>query len=148
MNLLKLTGDLASDELCLRFIFTINRDVYQGAKNVSLGAENIDFTTAAENTIHAVVHVKNKTVSKVATGEAKPNNQKMIDYGTEKIFLAPLSIKKIPMAGAAAGKYRARGWLIQPSPSMIMKVGIMPKKAGTNMVAITSVNKAFLKRNS
>ncbi len=42
---------------------------------------------------------ENKTVSKVATGEAKPNNQKMIDYGTEKIFLAPLSIKKIPMVG-------------------------------------------------
>jgi len=35
------------------------------AKNVNLGAENIDFTTAAENTIHAVVHVKNKTVSKI-----------------------------------------------------------------------------------
>jgi Do/DeqQ family serine protease len=35
------------------------------AKNVSLGAENIDFTTAAENTIHAVVHVKNKTISKI-----------------------------------------------------------------------------------
>ena len=35
------------------------------AKNVSLGAENIDFTTAAENTIHAVVHVKNKTVLKI-----------------------------------------------------------------------------------
>lgn len=35
------------------------------AKNVSLSAENIDFTTAAENTIHAVVHVKNKTVSKI-----------------------------------------------------------------------------------
>ena len=35
------------------------------AKKVSLGAENIDFTTAAENTIHAVVHVKNKTVSKI-----------------------------------------------------------------------------------
>jgi Do/DeqQ family serine protease len=35
------------------------------AKNVSLGAENIDFTTAAENTIHTVVHVKNKTVSKI-----------------------------------------------------------------------------------
>jgi Do/DeqQ family serine protease len=34
-------------------------------KKVSLGAENIDFTTAAENTIHAVVHVKNKTISKV-----------------------------------------------------------------------------------
>ncbi len=35
------------------------------AKNVSLGAENIDFTTAAENTVHAVVHVKNKSVSKI-----------------------------------------------------------------------------------
>ncbi|QLE02647.1 DNA polymerase IV [Galbibacter sp. BG1] len=41
----------------------------------------------------------NKVVSKVATGEAKPNNQLKIDYGFEKPFLAPLSIKKIPMIG-------------------------------------------------
>lgn len=41
----------------------------------------------------------NKTVSKVATGEAKPNNQLLIERGTEKSFLAPLSIKKIPMVG-------------------------------------------------
>lgn len=41
----------------------------------------------------------NKTVSKIATGEAKPNNQKMVDFGTEKFFLAPLSIRKIPMVG-------------------------------------------------
>lgn len=41
----------------------------------------------------------NKTVSKVATNEAKPNNQLKIDFGTEKTFLAPLSIKKIPMIG-------------------------------------------------
>jgi DNA polymerase-4 len=41
----------------------------------------------------------NKTVSKVATGEAKPNNQLRIDFGREKVFLAPLSIKKIPMVG-------------------------------------------------
>lgn len=41
----------------------------------------------------------NKTVSKVATGEAKPNNQMKIDFGTEKNFLAPLSVKKIPMIG-------------------------------------------------
>ncbi len=41
----------------------------------------------------------NKTVSKVGTGEAKPNGQKHIDFGTEKGFLAPLSIKKIPMVG-------------------------------------------------
>jgi DNA polymerase-4 len=41
----------------------------------------------------------NKIVSKVATGEAKPNNQMMIDPGYEKQFLAPLSIRKIPSVG-------------------------------------------------
>jgi DNA polymerase IV len=41
----------------------------------------------------------NKTVSKVGTGEAKPNGQKEISRGTEKGFLAPLSIRKIPMIG-------------------------------------------------
>lgn len=41
----------------------------------------------------------NKTVSKIATGEAKPNNQIQIIKGTEKPFLAPLSVKKIPMIG-------------------------------------------------
>lgn len=41
----------------------------------------------------------NKTVSKVGTGEAKPNGQKEIPIGTEKNFLAPLSIRKIPMVG-------------------------------------------------
>ena len=42
---------------------------------------------------------QNKTVSKIATGEAKPNNQIHVDYGTERDFLAPLSVKKIPMVG-------------------------------------------------
>ena len=41
----------------------------------------------------------NKIVSKVATVEAKPNNQLRIDPGFEKSFLAPLSIKKIPSVG-------------------------------------------------
>jgi len=41
----------------------------------------------------------NKTVSKVATGEAKPNGEKLVDPGIEKLFLAPLSIKKIPGIG-------------------------------------------------
>jgi len=43
---------------------------------------------------------KNKTVSKIATGEAKPNNEINIQQGTEKPFLAPLSVKKIPMVGS------------------------------------------------
>ena len=42
---------------------------------------------------------QNKIVSKVATGEAKPNNQLLINKGFEKDFLAPLSIKKIPSVG-------------------------------------------------
>ncbi len=42
---------------------------------------------------------ENKTVSKVATGEAKPNNQIKIPYGEERDFLAPLSVRKIPMVG-------------------------------------------------
>ncbi len=42
---------------------------------------------------------ENKTVSKVATGEAKPNNAKEIRHGLEKPFLAPLSVRKIPMIG-------------------------------------------------
>ena len=41
----------------------------------------------------------NKTVSKIATGQAKPNNEIRIDTGNEKPFLAPLSVKKIPMVG-------------------------------------------------
>ena len=41
----------------------------------------------------------NKTVSKIATGEAKPNNELKINNGTEKYFLAPLSVRKIPMVG-------------------------------------------------
>jgi DNA polymerase-4 len=42
---------------------------------------------------------QNKTVSKIATGEAKPNNEKQIPIGQEKTFLSPLSVRKIPMIG-------------------------------------------------
>jgi DNA polymerase-4 len=42
---------------------------------------------------------ENKTVSKIATGEAKPNNELRIEYGLEKPFLGPLSVRKIPMIG-------------------------------------------------
>jgi DNA polymerase-4 len=41
----------------------------------------------------------NKTVAKIGTGEAKPNGQREIPSGVEKEFLAPLSIRKIPMVG-------------------------------------------------
>lgn len=41
----------------------------------------------------------NKLVSKVGTGEAKPNGVREIPSGTEKNFLAPLSTSKIPGIG-------------------------------------------------
>lgn len=41
----------------------------------------------------------NKTVSKIATGEAKPCGERRVEKGTEKGFLAPLAIRKIPGIG-------------------------------------------------
>lgn len=40
-----------------------------------------------------------KTVSKIATGEAKPKGELLIERGKEKEFLAPLPVSKIPMVG-------------------------------------------------
>jgi len=44
-------------------------------------------------------HSINKTVSKVATNESKPDNYRKIDQGKEKGFLSPLTINKIPQVG-------------------------------------------------
>lgn len=41
----------------------------------------------------------NKTVAKMATSEAKPNNQIDVQKGLEKSFIAPMPIEKIPMVG-------------------------------------------------
>ncbi len=47
----------------------------------------------------------NKLVSKVATGEFKPNAEAQIRPGTEKDFLAPLSVEKIPMIGKQTASF-------------------------------------------
>lgn len=47
----------------------------------------------------------NKLVSKVATGEFKPNAEKHIEYGGEREFLAPLTIDKIPMIGKKTARF-------------------------------------------
>ena len=47
----------------------------------------------------------NKLVSKVATGEFKPNAEKQIPAGTERDFLAPLSVDKIPMIGKQTASF-------------------------------------------
>jgi DNA polymerase-4 len=45
-----------------------------------------------------------KTISKVATNECKPNNQKLIPLGEERSFLSPLAISKMPMIGKVTGQ--------------------------------------------
>lgn len=52
----------------------------------------------------------NKTVSKVATDDAKPNGQKRIERGTEKPYLAPKPIEAIPgVGGKTAHLLRSMG---------------------------------------
>lgn len=41
----------------------------------------------------------NKLISKIGTGEGKPNGSKQIKRGVEKQFIAPLPVKKIPGVG-------------------------------------------------
>ena len=42
----------------------------------------------------------NKTVSKIGTGQAKPNGAQLVPAGTEKQYIAPLSTRKLPGLGA------------------------------------------------
>ena len=44
-------------------------------------------------------HSINKTVSKVATNESKPNGYCRVEKGAEKFFLSPLTVNKIPQVG-------------------------------------------------
>jgi len=46
----------------------------------------------------------NKSVAKIATGEAKPNNEKWVIIGGEKLFMAPLPVRKIPGVGPEMSK--------------------------------------------
>ncbi len=47
----------------------------------------------------------NKLISKVATGECKPNGQQQIEKGHEESFLAPLSVRKLPMVGKKTSEF-------------------------------------------
>lgn len=74
----------------------------------------------------------NKVVSKMATGEAKPNNQLKIDFGYEKAFLAPLSIKKIPMVGDKTYQTLRNLGLRQIRTVQEMPVEVMQQVLGAN----------------
>ena len=74
----------------------------------------------------------NKVVSKVATNEAKPNNQLKIDEGYEKPFLAPLSIKKIPMVGDKTYQTLRNLGLRQVRTVQEMPMDVMQRVLGAN----------------
>jgi DNA polymerase-4 len=78
----------------------------------------------------------NKTVSKIATGEAKPNNQIQIFKGTEKPFLAPLSIRKIPMVGEVTYKSLCDLGIKRIQTVQEMPMGLMYKVLGKNGLII------------
>ncbi len=79
---------------------------------------------------------KNKTVSKVATGVAKPDGQRKIDYGTEKPFLAPLSVSKIPMVGEKTQQILFSLGVKQIRTIQEMPVELMDKVLGKNGISI------------
>ena len=78
----------------------------------------------------------NKTVSKIATGEAKPNNEIRIISGTEKPFLAPLSVKKIPMVGNVTYKALCDLGVKRIKTVQEMPMELMHKVLGKNGLSI------------
>ncbi|WP_339695262.1 DNA polymerase IV [uncultured Roseivirga sp.] len=79
---------------------------------------------------------KNKTISKIATGEAKPNNQIKVDLGTEVPFIAPLSISKIPMVGERTQQTLYSLGVKQIKTIQEMPMELMEKVLGKNGVSI------------
>ncbi|MBJ6369159.1 DNA polymerase IV [Snuella sedimenti] len=78
----------------------------------------------------------NKTVSKIATGEAKPNNQIQIPMGNEKPFLSPLSVKKIPMVGNVTYKAMCDLGIKHIHTIQKMPMEMMYKVFGKNGISI------------
>ncbi len=77
----------------------------------------------------------NKTVSKIATGEAKPNNERIFS-GNEKQFLAPLSVKKIPMVGNVTYKALCDLGVKRIQTVQEMPMELMHKVLGKNGLGI------------
>ncbi|MCH2490778.1 MAG: DNA polymerase IV [Flavobacteriales bacterium] len=74
----------------------------------------------------------NKTVSKIATGEAKPNNEIQVEKGTEKPFLSPLSVRKIPMVGEVTYRSLCDLGIRQIKTVQEMPIDLMSRVLGKN----------------
>jgi len=78
----------------------------------------------------------NKTVSKVGTSEAKPNNFINIPDGNEKSFLAPLSVKKIPMVGTQTYQLLRSMGIEKVKTVQEMPVELMESVMGKNGISL------------
>lgn len=78
----------------------------------------------------------NKTVSKIATGEGKPNGKMEIPATVVKPFLNPLSIKKIPMLGNATFQVLARIGIRRVQTLAEMPPEVLQKILGKNGISL------------
>jgi len=78
----------------------------------------------------------NKTVSKIATGEAKPNGELQVQREAVKPFLAPLSIRKIPMIGDKTYRLLRSMGIVTIDTLSRIPVGMMERVMGRNGIMI------------
>lgn len=74
----------------------------------------------------------NKTVAKIGTGEVKPVGRKEIPPAEVRSFLAPLSIKKIPMVGETTFRLLSRIGIRQIQTLADMPVEVLQQMIGKN----------------
>jgi len=77
-----------------------------------------------------------KTVAKVGTNEAKPDNHINIPLGTEKPFLAPLAVKKIPMVGDKTYKMLLNMGIKYVKTVQEMPIELMDRVMGKNGILL------------
>jgi len=78
----------------------------------------------------------NKTVSKIATGEAKPNGGLHVEHDSVQSFLAPLSIRKIPMIGEKTYHLLRSMGIINIDTLSRIPVKMMERVMGKNGIVI------------
>ena len=72
----------------------------------------------------------NKTVSKVATNDAKPNGQKRVEQGTEKPYLAPKAIEAIPGVGDKTAHLLRSMGVMRIATMQELPIGLMQRLLG------------------
>ncbi|WP_262506781.1 DNA polymerase IV [Sporocytophaga myxococcoides] len=78
----------------------------------------------------------NKTISKIATGEGKPNGAKEVPSGTEKGFIAPMPVSKIPMVGEKTTQYLNSLGIVDVKTLSNMPVEVMQSLLGKNGILL------------